>query len=693
MQTGTPTVPQMEFASYHNPVGEHEIGFPLVAAPLYWAAVRTKAVNNIYAVMLLNPFLVAMTSALIFLCAKRLDCSATGSMIAALAYGLGSLGWPYALSFYREPLVGFLWTAGIYSMISWRTTESKWWIVWGVLAVILSLSVKINVLFSIPFLFLTAHREGLAWKKQTYLIWGVALVAVLVIFPFLYKWRTGSRWVYSHLFTNISLTRILLRIYGQLFSPVKGLIFYMPSIALVAPALYQLREDHLSIALGITLVFLSLLLATSFYKTWYGGQSLGARLLVPTLPILSIPIASLWDASQRPVKRIFILLLLFISIIIQASFATNNWWKGYAPFLKLNLTPEKSVGLSLYHIDLAPPWILLKNWRVDDLTPLWLQTDGYSIEYGQLAIGVALFACLLGIIAIWWSRRLRDHMFLAMLPVLSATIILQTVGRDVVSGYGGLSKETAKDIAQWVRPEQKRPYTIVTMSNEFHIYFFEGFLKGDFIHHWYSPNQVDDFEPTLENTKGQRLSFIADRVHIEPGYSGKELEWWLNERLYRFDSQWIDDYELARYAILPPDNWTWQPIQSEFGPFRFEKFAVNTTRLSPHNVLGVQLQVRKLDKISEHYKVFVHLLGKDQVLEGLDGPIRYRGVTIDEWQEGESILDKRGIYIPPRAKTGTYDLILGVYTPNEKVIGTNIAGKPVEYETLTRIHVLASDRD
>ncbi len=693
VQTGTPTVPQIEFAAYHNPVGEHEIGFPLAATPLYWIAVRTRTINNIYTVMLLNPLLVAMTSGFVFLCAKRLNYSSIGSTVAAFAYGLGSLGWPYALSFYREPLVGFLWVAGIYGVLSWRITGRNWMGGLGILSVILSVLVKINVLFSIPFLFLITQKDDLTWKRRTFLIWAVAVAAVLVTFPFLYRWRTGGEWAYSRVFANINLSRILLRIYGQLFSPIKGLIFYMPSTALVAPALYQLKKDHLSIALGITLTFLSLLVATSFYATWYGGQSWGPRLLVPILPVLSIPFASLWDASQKPINRGFILAPLFISVITQAAVATNDWWKGYAPFLKLDPTPEKSAGLLFRHIGLAPPWLLLEKWRADELTPLWLQTKGSGIGHHQLAIGVTLFICLLGIIAIWRLRRPGNCVLLELLPVLLATVTLQIVGGNIAAGYSGLSKETAQDIAQWVRPAREAPYTIVTVSNEFHIYFFEGFLKGDFVHHWYSPHQLNNLEPILENTKGQQLSLLVDRVHIEPAYSGKELERWLNEQLYRFDSQWIGDYELARYAILSADNWTWQPIQSDFGPFRFNKFAVNTTQLSTHDVLGIQLQVCRLDKVPENYKIFVHLLGKNQVLEGLDGRLGYNGISIDGWQEGECTIEKRGIYVPPNAETGMYDLILGVYTPSGGITGTNIVGDPVKYETLTKIHILSSDCD
>lgn len=690
VQTGTTTVPQVSFASYHNPVGNHEVGFPLAATPLYWLANRSNVMNNIYFVMLLNPILVAATSVFIFLSARKLGYSATGSTLAAFAYGLASLGWPYALTFYREPLVGFLWTAGIYGLISWCHSGNKWMGSIGTLCILLSPLVKVNILFSIPFLFLVALKGKPTWKKRHYIVLAVSFVAMFIAFQLLYFLRVGNAWNYLQTFTNINLIQLLLRVYGQLFSPIKGLIFYMPVIVLVIPGLYYMQRNHRFVAISIALSFLSLVAVLSFYGAWYGGQSWGPRLLVPVIPIVMIPIASLWDAVQKRSNHIVIILLLLLSIVMQLPVVTSNWWSGYSSFYSLSSTPENTVGLSFRYLALSPPWVLLRKWEPADLNWLWLQRDKSDVWHTNIGLGGFLIACLASLFIIWKFRITKRIGFLLLLPVLAATIVLQVAGGHISIGYPGMTSETGEHIAEAARFVEPDPYTLVTMSNEFHIYFFEGFFKGDFVHHWVSPNQIDgfEFERILENTKGRWLSLIIDRVHIEPGFTGKELEWWMNKHLYRIGVQWFEGYELIRYAIISSENWDWQPIQSEFGPFQFDEFAINTTQLSPHDVLGIQLQVCSLAETLAEYQIFLHLLGEDGTVEGLDGPIGYGAIDTAQWQTGDCFIEKRGIYIPPDAQVGSYDLIIGVYTPEGAILPTFGTDGSVTYQTLTRVDIL-----
>lgn len=692
VQTGSREVPQINFAAYHNHVGKHEVGYPLLATTLYWFAQRSASLNNIYTVMLLNPLLVAMTATLIFLCAQKLGYSSSGAAIAAIAYGLGSLGWPYALSFYREPLVGFLWLLGIYGLITWQQRgKSGWLAALSLLIICLSVLVKINVIFSVPFLSLIVlDNKETTWQKPIIVIWISLSLCLIISFPILYWWRTGRNWVPS-MITYSDFWLILQRVYGQLASPIKGLIFYMPISILLVPASYLFWREHRYLAAAIILSFLALLGATSYYSTWYGGESWGPRLLVPGLPIVLLSLASLWDRVRRWPGRAAILILLSTSIIVQSAYATNNWWKGYAPFFAMNSQPENNVGLLFRHITLSPPWMLLQNWHVNDLDLLWLWVDKAGSWHAQIGIGIFLFFCLVGTILIWKWRISRQFSFLILLPLIPAVIAIMVAGTRSTVAYPGLSNETARNIATWVRAEKQKPYTLVTVSNEFHIYFFEGLLKGDFIHYWYSPHQLTAFDDILENTKGQKLSLMADHVHIQPDYSGKELEWWLNEQFYRFDSQWFNGYELVSYGVPAMDSWHWQTLEGELGPFWFKKFALNTTNLLPGDILNVQLQICRSAQIPANYKIFLHLLSADTLLPGLDGPVRYGGIATNQWDMEECLIEKRGIYVPHDVIPGEYDLILGVDTPEGRImIPADKEDALAEYLTLAHIHVVDS---
>jgi hypothetical protein len=370
--------------------------------------------------------------------------------------------------------------------------------------------------------------------------------------------------------------------------------------------------------------------------------------------------------------------------------ATNNWWKGYKPFLDLAPTPENSVGLSYQHLALSPPWVLLTHWRVADLDWLWLQTDQAHQWVHHLGIGAVLCACLLAVLGLWKFGAARQLGAWVWVPVLPAIPMLQISGGSVSVGYAGLSPETAQAIASWVQPPGPTPYTLVTMSNEFHIYFFEGFLKGNFIHQWYSPSQTTHFETIAENTKGQWLSFVADQVHLQPTDSGLDLERWLNQHYYRFDAQWLGGFQVARYARLAAAQWNWQPVQLQFGPLHIDKFATNTAQLSPQDVLGVQLEICKTAEVTEDHTLFVHLLAKGgAIVQGLDGPVQYGTLDVSQWKTGECLIEKRGLYVPPGALPGAYDLILGVYTPEGRIVTTDETGQAVTYRHLAQIGIWA----
>lgn len=688
IQTKSVAVPQLNFAAYHNPVGNHEVGFPLVAAPFYWLALQSTRINNIYFVMLLNPLLVAATSAFIFLTARKLEYSNTGSALAAFAYGLGSLGWPYALGFYREPLVGFLWTAGLFGLISWRASGNKWAGGIGAVCILLTPLVKVNIVFTMPFLFLTAVTQKPTWKKRTILLLIAVSVFLLLAFQTLLFLRSGEGWdIFSFLLGTDPL-QLLTRIYGQLFSPIKGLIFYMPVVILAVCGLVYLYRKYRFVALGIGLAFVSLVVVLSFYAAWYGGQSWGARMLVPILPVLMIPLASLWDGVHKTAVRSLILIILALSILLQLPVVTSNWWSGYLPFYELNPAPEETVGLSYRYLSLSPPWVLLRNWQPTDLNWLWMQVDYDGYWQHDLRLGLLLAACLIVLILIWKFVRGRYQVYLLLLPIVGAIFVLQLGGGDIAIGYPGMTAETGRIIVEKAQVDADKPYTLLMSSNEFHIYFYEGFLKGDFIHHWLSPHQTTAFGAVMENNKGEWLTLVVDRVHLQPDATGKELEHWLNEQFYRVSGDWIEGYELTRYALWPEEDWAWQPAGAQFGPFQINEFALQTTELSRGNALGIQLQICATDEIPADYRMFVHLLGPAGTVEGLDGPVRYGAVDSEQWQIRDCLTEKRAVYIPPDVLVGNYQLILGAYTPDGPILPANATDDSVTYQVLTTIDVI-----
>ena len=61
------------------------------------------------------------------------------------------------------------------------------------------------------------------------------------------------------------------------------------------------------------------------YSYWNGGDSTGPRHLVPALPFIALPLARLWDAAPRPLRSLFVLLLIISVITSLACVAVDMW--------------------------------------------------------------------------------------------------------------------------------------------------------------------------------------------------------------------------------------------------------------------------------------------------------------------------------------------------------------------------------
>lgn len=168
------------FSTHHNPVGTCEPGYSLLTSGLYAAALALLAVGQTQAVMLLNPALTAEYAGARFLLARPLGYGRVAGVTAARLFGPGTMAWPYSKSFMRVPAVALLWTLAFCGVAA-CARQARWWVaVLAVLAVALSLGIKITSGFALPVVVLTLawalHRAGKPHWLGLLLIWLVGAV-------------------------------------------------------------------------------------------------------------------------------------------------------------------------------------------------------------------------------------------------------------------------------------------------------------------------------------------------------------------------------------------------------------------------------------------------------------------------------------------------------------------------------------
>ncbi|NHZ71852.1 MAG: phospholipid carrier-dependent glycosyltransferase, partial [Aquificales bacterium] len=355
VQQGNFETPQIEFATYHNQVGDSEPGYAIAAAPLYWLARQVGRLNNIHVLMLLNPFLTATTAAVLYATAIQLGYSRRAGLVAALTFGLATLAWPYARTFYREPLVAFGWMLALYGLVRWRYGGKRPFAILALVLIGLMVLVKATAVVGV-FIFLAGlarNRDRKQLVRYTVALLLLFFMA-LALFQAVYWLRYGRIWGVGNV-ASWTVVLGLRRIYGQLFSPGKGLLFYMPVILLTIPGLWLLWRRHRAVTLAVSLPLLTMVVAYSTYGAWYGGQSWGARFLLPALPLLLLTIAPLWDGAAR--WRLVIAGVIGFGVVWQLPVQVTNWWAAYVPLYESGGVAENEAGLTA--VSLSPP---LMQW-------------------------------------------------------------------------------------------------------------------------------------------------------------------------------------------------------------------------------------------------------------------------------------------------------------------------------------------
>lgn len=254
----------------------------------------------------LNPVLTALTAAMIFLLARKLQLTIKQSIIAALLFGLASPATVYAKYDFAHSLASFLLILSLYFLLA---AQEK-----GVLFILLSsLFLGLGILTRTEFLLfpspvfilaayfsqaylpakigIAARLPALSRQLPKLFSMGVGIVAVIFLNLYLNHVRFGSFLSFGYSPNSefdFSLQHFLTAFTGNLISPGRGVLVFYP-IALFSgfgfSALFRQNKFAALLLVTIPLGFLGLY---SFWADWGGGLSWGPRFLIPTLPYLTI---------------------------------------------------------------------------------------------------------------------------------------------------------------------------------------------------------------------------------------------------------------------------------------------------------------------------------------------------------------------------------------------------------------------
>lgn len=343
--------------------------------------VRPEAVYQGMALTFMTLFAMALPSALLatvfFLFAARFAAKDFYAFILALAYGLGTMAFPYSMALLQHQMAALGAFVGFYLLwlVIHEDAHLNWLYIVGVLfSLVVITEYPAVLILGIVFIWaLIRMPNRLAlWRM---IVAGIPLGLLFAAYnyatfetPLPVGYNYSINWQTEHETGFLSLTSPTLeRFYGLTFSPIRGIFVMSPFLLFAIPGLYwmwQQRKDQRGVALVLLLVPAVFLTYNASSVMWWGGHTVGPRYLVPMLPFMCLPIIFAFNRLfSRAWGRLLAGLAVVLSILVTGAMTIAGQQWPSVPYFPYTIA-EMNASFPL--IDHALPLLaegqLLRNY-------------------------------------------------------------------------------------------------------------------------------------------------------------------------------------------------------------------------------------------------------------------------------------------------------------------------------------------
>jgi len=428
----------------------------------------------------LNIYLTAFTAGIIFLIVLSLGYQLSVATWCAFLFGVGSMAWPYATTYYRDSLamlmssIAFLGWAWVTGKVGRLKVMGGALVISGLIGGMLA---KNTVAAMIPALVISG---GILWLKlrpsRKRLAVGLALVLGLAVALYtvldalpgegpLARYSLDYYHFLASYFMGSLNAGFLAAVLGPFISPAKSVLLFSPPLFMVFAGVRRARKSSQFYVLAALLYTASLAVAQAlFYRDlWAGTYGWGLRYMLPALsilfPLLAAPIEALLKGKTRKHKML-LWLVLIISVVIQMSGAIVTWRLVYFEWQSKGLDPFVT-GATWDPRFIAIPEHILRLTKPGDWSVAWMRL----LHIGRLEVFIAPFlALILGGCILWVLKFYfigdtpsRWRQAVLMLAITLASVL------PIVPTWWGYRQDPAWGAD---RPEFHAALTTVTKSSQ-----------------------------------------------------------------------------------------------------------------------------------------------------------------------------------------------------------------------------------
>lgn len=314
----------------------------------------------------------AFLAVVIFFFACRFANKDSYAFVLALAYGLGTMAFPYSNALYQHQLASVGTFLGFFLL--WRVVYEQanvaWlWLVGVLFSFVVITEYPVVPMLGVIFLWalykipnrialyrvvLAAIPLGLLFAAYNYAIFQTPL-------PAGYEYSTNWQGEHQTGFFSLVLPTAD-RLYGLTFSPVRGIFVMSPFLLLSFGGFYLMwkeRRDQRSTWLMFLFVIAGFFFYNSASEMWWGGFTVGPRYLVPMLPFVTIPIIFAFNRLFVHLGGRLVGALLVLASIFSVAIMTIGG-QGWPPVNEWPLTINQ-MNASFPLVDYSLPLVIEGN--------------------------------------------------------------------------------------------------------------------------------------------------------------------------------------------------------------------------------------------------------------------------------------------------------------------------------------------